>query len=234
MPLGKKVDLAEDQMRDLKRQNSRTNNGDFKLMEKTKSSYESTMERVDLNFWNKHIWIIQVFMPKFFYFPKKFTLVFFSTVICEERKQKNFSHQHLWKVVGIVEDKCSSFSFQGKFGSTTAKFFDFMFQVTILDLVFATMILGLVFVPQVTLPENSNNSTGPENCIAKNYSNVSFYPSFQNYSDTTCCSLEYEKILIKAKERPTDRNFLSLAQYYDGSIAQGKEMKILTKSSIWK
>ena len=88
MPLGKKVDLAEDQMRDLKRQNSRTNNGDFKLMEKTKSSYESTMERVDLNFWNKHIWIIQVFMPKFFYFPKKFTLVFFSTVICEERKQK--------------------------------------------------------------------------------------------------------------------------------------------------
>ena len=42
----------------------------------------------------------------------------------------------------------------GKFGSTTAKFFDFMFQVTILDLVFATMILGLVFVPQVTLPEN--------------------------------------------------------------------------------
>jgi hypothetical protein len=109
-----------------------------------------------------------------------------------------------------------------------------MFQVTILDLVFATMILGLVFVPQVTLPENSNNSTGPENCIAKNYSNVSFYPSFQNYSDTTCCSLEYEKILIKAKERPTDRNFLSLAQYYDGSIAQGKEMKILTKSSIWK
>ena len=34
-----------------------------------------------------------------------------------------------------------------------------MFQVTILDLVFATMILGLVFVPQVTLPENSNNST---------------------------------------------------------------------------
>ena len=29
-----------------------------------------------------------------------------------------------------------------------------MFQVTILDLVFATMILGLVFVPQVTLPEN--------------------------------------------------------------------------------
>ena len=88
MPLGKKVDLAEDQMRDLKRQNSRTNNGDFKLMEKTKSSYESTMEQVDLNFWNKHIWIIQVFMPKFFYFPKKFTLVFFSTVICEERKQK--------------------------------------------------------------------------------------------------------------------------------------------------
>ena len=50
MPLGKKVDLAEDHMRDLKRQNSRTNNGDFKLMEKTKSSYESTMERVDLNF----------------------------------------------------------------------------------------------------------------------------------------------------------------------------------------
>ena len=44
MPLGKKVDLAEDQMRDLMRQNSRTNNGDFKLMEKTKSSYESTME----------------------------------------------------------------------------------------------------------------------------------------------------------------------------------------------
>ena len=72
------------------------------------------------------------------------------------------------------------------------------------------MILGLVFVPQVTLPENSNNSTGPENCIAKNYSNVSFYPSFQNYSDTTCCSLEYEKILIKAKERPTDRNFSSM------------------------
>ena len=157
-------------------------------------------------------------------FPKKFTWVFFSTVICEERKQKNFSHQHFWKVVGIVEDKCSSFSFQGKFGSTTAKFFDFMFQVTILDLVFATMILGLVFVPQVILPENSNNSTGPENCIAKNYSNVSFYPSFQNYSDATCCSREYEKILIKAKERPTDRNFLSLAQYYDGSIAQGKEM----------
>ena len=29
-----------------------------------------------------------------------------------------------------------------------------MFQVTILDLVFATMILGLVFAPQVTLPEN--------------------------------------------------------------------------------
>ena len=84
----KKLILAEDHMRDLKRQNSRTNNGDFKLMEKTKSSYESTMERVDLNFWNKHIWIIQVFMPKFFYFPKKFTLVFFSTVICEERKQK--------------------------------------------------------------------------------------------------------------------------------------------------
>ena len=82
-----------------------------------------------------------------------------------------------------------------------------MFQVTILDLVFATMILGLVFVPQVILPENSNNSTGPENCIAKNYSNVSFYPSFQNYSDATCCSREYEKILIKAKERPTDRNF---------------------------
>ena len=96
----------------------------------------------------------------------------------------------------------------GKFGSATAKFFDFMFQVTILDLVFATMILGLVFVPQVTLPENSNNSTGPENCIAKNYSNVSFYRSFQNYSDTTCCSREYEKILIKAKERSTDRNFL--------------------------
>ena len=69
-------------------------------------------------------------------FPKKFTWVFFSTVICEERKQKNFSHQHFWKVVGIVEDKCSSFSFQGKFGSTTAKFFDFMFQVTILDLIF--------------------------------------------------------------------------------------------------
>ena len=112
MPLGKKVDLAEDQMRDLKRQNSRTNNGDFKLMEKTKSSYESTMERVDLNFWNKHIWMIQVFMPKFFYFPKKFTWVFFSTVICEERKQKNFSHQHFWKVVGIVEDKCSSFLFR--------------------------------------------------------------------------------------------------------------------------
>ena len=88
MPLGKKVDLAEDQMQDLKRQNSRTNNGDFKLMEKTKSSYESTMERVDLNFWNKHIWIIQVFMSKFSYFPKKFTWVFFSTVICEERKQK--------------------------------------------------------------------------------------------------------------------------------------------------
>ena len=97
MPLGKKVDLAEDQMRDLKRQNSRTNNGDFKLMEKTKSSYESTMERVDLNFWNKHIWIIQVFMPKFFYFPKKFTWVFFSTVICEERKQnkKLFSSKFL-------------------------------------------------------------------------------------------------------------------------------------------
>ena len=33
MPLGKKVDLAEDQMRDLKRQNSRTNNGDFKLFQ---------------------------------------------------------------------------------------------------------------------------------------------------------------------------------------------------------
>ena len=114
----------------------------------------------------------------------------------------------------------------GKFGSTTAKFFDFMFQVTILDLVFATMILGLVFVHQVILPENSNNSTGPENCIAKNYSNVSFYPSFQNYSDATCCSREYEKILIKAKERPTDRNFLSLAQYYDGSIAQGKDYVI--------
>ena len=96
----------------------------------------------------------------------------------KKENKKNFSHQHLWKVVGIVEDKCSSFSFQGKFGSTTAKFFDFMFQVTILDLVFATMILGLVFVPQVTLPENSNNSTGPENCIAKNYSNVSFYPSY--------------------------------------------------------
>ena len=89
------------------------------------------------------------------------------------------------------------------------------------------MILGLVFVPQVTLPENSNNSTGPENCIAKNYSNVSFYPSFQNYSDTTCCSREYEKILIKAKERPTDTDFSSLAQYYAGSIVQGKE-KILT------
>ena len=42
----------------------------------------------------------------------------------------------------------------------------------------------------------------------------------------SCCSLEYEKILIKAKERPTDRNFLSLAQYYDGSIAQGKDYVI--------
>ena len=88
MPLGKKVDLAEDQMRDLKRQNSRTNNGDFKLMEKTKSSYESTMEQVDLNFWNKHIWIIQVLLSVLKLGPKSLFGVFFSTVICEERKQK--------------------------------------------------------------------------------------------------------------------------------------------------
>ena len=167
-----------------------------------------------------------IYAQIFLFSQKVYLGIFQHSNMRRKKTKKNFSHQHFWKVVGIVEDKCSSFSFQGKFGSTTAKFFDFMFQVTILDLVFATMILGLVFVPQVTLPENSNNSTGPENCIAKNYSNVSFYPSFQNYSDTTCCSLEYEKILIKAKERPTDRNFLSLAQYYDGSIAQGKDYVI--------
>ena len=58
MPLGKKVDLAEDQLRELKRQNS-DGQSNFNFKEKTKSSYESTMDRVDLNFWNKHIWIIQ-------------------------------------------------------------------------------------------------------------------------------------------------------------------------------
>ena len=98
----KKLILAEDHMRDLKRQNSRTNNGDFKLMAKTKSSYESTMERVDLNFWNKHIWIIQVFMPKFFLFSQKVYFgIFQHSNMWRKKTKKNFSHQHLWIVVGI-------------------------------------------------------------------------------------------------------------------------------------
>ena len=67
MPLGKKVDLAEDQLLELKRQNS-DGQSNFKLREKTKSSYESTMDRVDLNFWNKHIWMIQVCPNLYFEF----------------------------------------------------------------------------------------------------------------------------------------------------------------------
>ena len=95
-----------------------------------------------------------IYAQIFLFSQKVYLGIFQHSNMRRKKTKKNFSHQHFWKVVGIVEDKCSSFSFQRKFGSTTAKFFDFMFQVTILDLVFATMILGLVFVPQVTLPEN--------------------------------------------------------------------------------
>ena len=81
------------------------------------------------------------------------------------------------------------------------------------------MILGLVFVPQKTYTEKN---TDLENCVSKTYIHNSFYPSDQDYSNTTCCSHEYEKSLIKARERPNDTNFQSLAQYYAGSIVQGK------------
>ena len=77
-----------------------------------------------------------IYAQIFLFSQKVYFGIFQHSNMRRKKTKKNFSHQHFWKVVGIVEDKCSSFSFQGKFGSTTAKFFDFMFQVTILDLIF--------------------------------------------------------------------------------------------------